>query len=133
MTVPRSVADVLADHVTLEVESIDRMYCNLRTHLAPLLGTTADTMTAGQLSYHLRRLRHHRLVERVPGTHRYTIPDRGLHLALFLTRTHGRVLRPGLSDILDPHAIPTPIKRQLDRFTTAADDYARKQSLLGNT
>ena len=29
MTVPRSVADVLADHVTLEVESIDRMYCNL--------------------------------------------------------------------------------------------------------
>jgi hypothetical protein len=29
MTVPRSVADVLADHVVLEVESIDRMYCNL--------------------------------------------------------------------------------------------------------
>src|SRR6266511_1040672 len=29
MTVPRSVADVLADHVRLEVESIDRMYCNL--------------------------------------------------------------------------------------------------------
>jgi hypothetical protein len=25
MTVPRSVADVLADHVTLEVESIDRI------------------------------------------------------------------------------------------------------------
>ena len=29
MTVPRSVADVLTDHVTLEVESIDRMFCNL--------------------------------------------------------------------------------------------------------
>jgi hypothetical protein len=29
MTVPRSVADVLAEHVTLQVESIDRMYCNL--------------------------------------------------------------------------------------------------------
>src|SRR5215212_689449 len=29
MTLPRSVADVLADHVTLEVESIDRMYLNL--------------------------------------------------------------------------------------------------------
>ncbi|MDA8399032.1 MAG: hypothetical protein M0008_03135, partial [Actinomycetota bacterium] len=27
-TVARSVADVLADHVTLEVESIDRMYLN---------------------------------------------------------------------------------------------------------
>jgi len=106
---------------------------DLRAHLAPLLGTTADTMTAGQLSYDLRRLRHHGLVERVPGTHRYTIPDRGLHLALFLTRNHTRVLRPGLSDILDPHAIPTPIRRQLDRFTSAADDYARKQSLLVKT
>src|SRR6266508_2540574 len=29
MTVPRSVADVLADHVRLDVESLDRMYCNL--------------------------------------------------------------------------------------------------------
>ena len=29
MTVPRSVAEVLADHVTLEVDCIDRMYLNL--------------------------------------------------------------------------------------------------------
>jgi len=29
MTLPRSVADVLDEHVTLEVESIDRMFCNL--------------------------------------------------------------------------------------------------------
>jgi hypothetical protein len=29
MSVPRSVAEVLADHVTLEVEGIDRMYLNV--------------------------------------------------------------------------------------------------------
>ncbi len=29
MTVPRSVADVLVDHVTLEVECIDRIYLNV--------------------------------------------------------------------------------------------------------
>jgi len=29
MSVPRTVAEVLADHVTLEVESIDRMYLNV--------------------------------------------------------------------------------------------------------
>ena len=29
MTLPRTVADVLVDHVTLEVECIDRMYLNL--------------------------------------------------------------------------------------------------------
>ena len=29
MTVPRNVADILAEHTTLEVECIDRMYLNL--------------------------------------------------------------------------------------------------------
>ena len=29
MTLPRSVADVLADHVVFELECIDRMYCNV--------------------------------------------------------------------------------------------------------
>ena len=34
MTVARSVSDVLADHVTLEVEGIDRVYLNL--YVGPL-------------------------------------------------------------------------------------------------
>ena len=29
MSIPRSVADVLENHVTLEVEGIDRMYLNV--------------------------------------------------------------------------------------------------------
>lgn len=29
MTLPRTVADVLSDHVAFEVESIDRMYLNV--------------------------------------------------------------------------------------------------------
>lgn len=29
MTLPRTVADVLADHVVFEVECIDRMYCTV--------------------------------------------------------------------------------------------------------
>ena len=29
MTLPRTVSDVLSDHVTMEIESIDRMYLNL--------------------------------------------------------------------------------------------------------
>jgi hypothetical protein len=102
---------------------------DLRTHLAPLLGTPTDTMTAGQLSYDLRRLRHHNLVQRVPHTHRYTVTDHGLHLALFLTRAHTRLLRPGLSDILDQHSLPTPIQRHLAQFTTAVNHYAREQKL----
>ncbi len=42
MTLPRTVADVLADHVVFEVECIDRMYCNVfvpqRQFAAGLLG-----------------------------------------------------------------------------------------------
>lgn len=103
---------------------------DLRAHLAPLLGITAETMTAGQLSYDLRRLRHHGLVDRVPGTHRYTVTDQGLQLALFLTRVHTRLIRPGLSDILDHAAQPTLIRRHLHRFTTAVDQHARHQKLV---
>jgi hypothetical protein len=102
---------------------------DLRAHLAPLLGVPAETMTAGQLSYHLRRLRHHGLIERLAGTHRYTVTDHGLHLALFLTRVHTRLLRPGLSDLLDHAALPTPIQRHLTRFTAAVNEYAREQKL----
>src|SRR3954453_4397146 len=42
MTLPRSVADVLADHLVFEVECIDRMYCNVYVpqlqHAGGLLG-----------------------------------------------------------------------------------------------
>ena len=41
---------------------------DLRTCLAPLLGLTPEAMTSGQISYDLRRLRIHGLIERIPGT-----------------------------------------------------------------
>jgi hypothetical protein len=66
-------------------------------HLAPLLGLDPSRMTQGRMSYDLRRLRLHGLIERLPGTHRYTVTDRGLRTAIFLTRglgvPHRRVSR----------------------------------------
>jgi hypothetical protein len=42
MTRPRTVADVLTDHVVFEIECIDRMYCNVYVpqlqHTGGLLG-----------------------------------------------------------------------------------------------
>jgi hypothetical protein len=102
---------------------------DLRAHLAPLLGIPAEIMTAGQLSYDLRRLRHHGLVERITGTHRYNVTDHGMHLALFLTRAHTRLLRDGLSAILDNAAMPTVIRRHLNTLTAAVDDYTRELRL----
>ena len=54
-------------------------------------------VTAGQITYDLRRLRVHGLITRIPHTHRYQVTDTGLHTAMFLTRLHDRLLphRPG--------------------------------------
>lgn len=45
-------------------------------------------MTQGPMSYHLRRLRLHgliELIERIQHTHRYLVTDFGLAAAAFLT------------------------------------------------
>jgi len=45
-------------------------------------------------------LRLHGLIARRPGTHRYRVTEPGLRLALFFTRVHARLFRPGLSLVL---------------------------------
>ena len=40
---------------------------DLLTHLAALLGLTAEDMTSGQISYDMRRLRIHGVIERIPA------------------------------------------------------------------
>jgi hypothetical protein len=103
---------------------------DLRAHLAPLLGLTPADMTQGRMSYDLRRLRLHGLIERLPGTHRYTVTDRGLKTAIFLTRVHNRLIRPGLAELLDDHSPPTPLRRRFDQLDTAIHDYALRQNLI---
>jgi len=76
---------------------------DLREHLAPLLGLHPSQFSPGKMTYDLRRLRLHGLIERVPKTHRYRTTDFGLRAALFLTRTYARLLRPGLALISGPH------------------------------
>lgn len=75
---------------------------DLRTLVAELLGKDLRDVSAGQMSYGLRRLRTHGLITRLPGTHRYRVTDTGLHQALFLSRTHDRLLGGGLAQIADP-------------------------------
>jgi hypothetical protein len=69
---------------------------DLRQLASELLGRGPDPLSAGQLTDDLRRRRHHGLIDRLPGTHRYRVSDLGLRQALFLTRVHDRVeLPPG--------------------------------------
>jgi hypothetical protein len=103
---------------------------HLREHFAALLGQTPDALTAGQMTYHLRRLRLHGIIERLPGTHRYRLNDFGLRAALFFTRTYNRVLRPGLGRILpDLSNLPCPLRRAFDNLDQAVKTWAQHAQL----
>ena len=73
---------------------------DLRGHLAALLGVDPNHMTQGRMTYQLRRLRLHGLIERIDGTHAYRPTQEGIRIAFFFTRTYARILRPGMAFIL---------------------------------
>src|SRR3954452_5987761 len=90
---------------------------DLRNYWAALLGKAPEDMTPGQMTYHLRRLRLHSLIERIPGTHRYRVTVRGWRTALFYTRTYNRVLRPGLAQLVPDEALDdSELRRGFDRL-----------------
>jgi hypothetical protein len=109
----------------------------LREHWAPLLGKTSQSITQGQMTYHLRRLRLHGLIERLPKTHRYRVTDNGWRTALFCTRIYNRVLRPGLAEIMPPPAsdipnapdIPSTLRGRFDQLHNAIDQWLEQRKI----
>ena len=129
LTDPRSLALL---HVLCVFRLLPHGFTNavLRRHLAPLIGKTPDLMTSGQITYDLRRLRMHGLIERIPGTFRYQVTDAGMRSAQFLTRLHGRVLHTGLAEITDPDPPGSTALRAADRaYQAAIDDIIRHAGL----
>jgi hypothetical protein len=106
---------------------------DLRRHLTGLLGLLPDGISPGRMTYDLRRLRLHQLIERIPGSHRYQVTDLGWRTALLLTRTYTRLLRPGLAHLTAPPEPAGPgaatVRRRLDQLDAAIHDYARKAKL----
>ena len=70
---------------------------DVRAHVAQLLGRDQDTYGAKPMTYDLRRLRLHGLIERVPQSHRYRITDLGARTAMLYVRLYARALRPAAS------------------------------------
>lgn len=95
---------------------------SLRGLVAGLLGTD---YTAGQMTYDLRRLRLHGLIQRLPHTNTYVLTPEGTRVALFYTKVHGRVLQPLLAADRPPastavrHALAT-IDRTIADYVTNA-------------
>jgi hypothetical protein len=99
----------------------------LREHFARLLGRDPQQCTQGQMTYQLRRLRLHGLIVRQPGTHRYRVTDHGLCVALFFTRSYGRWVCPGLSQLaLVPLPADTNLQRALAQVDTAIEELRHK-------
>jgi hypothetical protein len=104
---------------------------DLRHHLAPLLGRHPADMTSGQITYELRRLRAHGLIERIPRTHRYQITPGGIRHALFLTRLNQRFLIPGMAQVTGPSPPADSRLRAAARaYEAAIDDLARHAGLV---
>jgi hypothetical protein len=85
---------------------------DLREPLAHMLGLDPEKITQGRMTYDLRRLRLHGLIERIPKTHRYRLTSFGLRVALFFSRTYARLLRPGLASLAPETPNGNPRLRQ---------------------
>ena len=67
------------------------------------------------MTYDLRRLRLHGLIERIPRSHRYHLTSLGRRVAILFSRVYARVLRPSLSEAVAPHAPHGTFSPQLRR------------------
>ena len=108
-----------------------RVVPRLRQRLQPALGLQPPAWvddTDFDLSYHLRRLRLHGLIERIPHTNTYTLTPDGIRVAVFYPKVHHRVLRPLLVASDQPPA-PIELRRAIGTIDRIINDYATNARL----
>ncbi|MDJ0842347.1 MAG: hypothetical protein QNK37_37945 [Acidobacteriota bacterium] len=70
---------------------------DLRLCTAQLLGKDPAEYKPGRMTYDLRRLPLHGLIERIDGSLRYQVTNKGIKVGAFFTKIYARVFRPALS------------------------------------
>ena len=102
----------------------------MRVLLAQMLGLDPANYPIGRMTYDLRRLRLHGIIERLPHSHRYQLTPDGLRIALFFSRTYTRLLRPNLAQIM-PEALPlaSRLRTAFDRLTVEIDACCKEERL----
>jgi len=103
----------------------------MRALLAQLLGLDPAHYPVGRMTYDLRRLRLHGLIQRIPKSHRYEVTPAGLRVALFFSRTYARLLRPKLAEIM-PAGPPgdSPLRAAFDRLQSEIDRCCEEEKLV---
>jgi hypothetical protein len=100
---------------------------DVRANVAQLLGRDPDAYGAGQMTYDLRRLRLHGLLERVPRSHRYRITTLGARMAMLYVRLYARALRPAASL---PASNTHRGQQAFDRLDTALANFLQEVQLV---
>jgi hypothetical protein len=106
---------------------------DLRHHLAALSGRDPESLSQGAITYQLRRLRLHGLIERLPKSFRYRVTEFGFRTALFFTRVYNRILRPGLAAALpNLRAVDAPLKRAFDQIDARVSQWIDQTQLAAS-
>lgn len=114
---PRAMA--LAGALCLMVHAVTGFTnASLRGLVAGLLGRDYST---NQMTYDLRRLRLHGLIERIPHTNTYVLTPDGIRVAVFFTKLDRRLLHPLLAADRPPG--PVEVRRALATIDRAIADY----------
>jgi hypothetical protein len=92
---------------------------SLRGLVAGLYG---HDYTTSQMTYDLRRLRLHGLIERIPHSNTYTLTPDGTRVAVFYPKLHDRVLRPLVAAPDQPPA-PIELRRAISTIDRIIADY----------
>jgi hypothetical protein len=84
-------------------------------------GHLGQNYTQSQMSYDLRRLRLHGLIQRLPHSNTYVLTSDGIRVAVFYTKLQNRLLRP----LLDANKTPAKIeiRRALTTLENVVKDY----------
>ncbi len=102
----------------------------LKAQVATLLGRSPDEYSSGAMTYDLRRLRLHGVIEKIPHSHRYVLTRDGMRACLFMVKVHRRILVDGLAQMTDGKHVAEPgsvarASRQLDRAVEKLVDNAQ--------
>ncbi|MBI2316828.1 MAG: hypothetical protein HYU75_07405 [Betaproteobacteria bacterium] len=100
--------------------------------MAQLLAVPDAAYTARQMGYDLRRLARKGLIQRVDGKLCYMLTPYGRRVALFLTKAHARILRPGLQalDPQFPSQAPPRLRKALEAVEAATEALVREAHLV---
>ena len=75
-------------------------------------GPLGQDYSASQMTYDLRHLRLHGLLQRSPRTHPYALTADGVRVAVFYNKAHARLIRPLIASPDQPPA-PLELRRAL--------------------